>query len=680
MGRALLWMETALHGQRGALFPWAPVCMACGIGVFFAMPVEPPVWQLWGAAALGGLGLALARWAGFGVAVLLMALGLMVFGFALAGARTHRLAAPVLDFRYYGPIEGRVIGMDRSASDAVRLTLDRVVLERMDPQETPARVRVSLHGGAGAEIRPGMTALLTGHLSPPSGAVEPGGFDFRRHAWFLQLGAVGYTRVPVMALAPPGEGLRVFAARMWLSERVRDLLPGERGAFAAAIMSGDRSAMSQQTLADLRNTNLAHLLAISGLHMGLLAGVVFTALRLGLLLVPRLRHSWPVKKLAAGGALLAAAGYLALSGGNVATERAFVMAAVALVAVMLDRRALSLRSVALAALVILSLQPEALTGPGFQMSFAATTALVAVYERISLWRRGRDLPRWLMPVAGVVISSSVAGLATAPVGMAHFNTAASYGLIANLVAVPVMGLVVMPLGVVAALLMPLGLDWLPLAGMGLGLGWILAVAETVAGWPGAVRPVVAPGPWVLPLMALGGLLLCLWRGRGRLAGLAPMALALWLWSGAERPALLIADSGALVGVMTPEGRGLSRDSGAGFVAEVWLENDGAGRDQVAAATLWPGPREGRLAQVKLAGAEIFHAQGKRAQEGLICGGGGIVVASEPYVGGGDCRVFDPERLRATGAVAAWVMAEGLRWRQANPPGHWRLWWGGTRPQ
>ncbi|CAN0589484.1 unnamed protein product, partial [Ectocarpus sp. 12 AP-2014] len=177
----------------------------------------------------------------------------------------------------------------------------------------------SLHGTQGyLDPKPGQVVILTGHLSPPGGAVEPGGFDFRRHAWFLRLGAVGYTRKPVLLLEPAGEGLRVARMRLWLSARVQAALPGERGAFAAAIMTGDRSGMGQDTLQVLRDSNLAHLLAISGLHMGLLAGFVFAALRVALLLHPHVRHHWPVKKLAAGSALLAASGYLALSGGNVA--------------------------------------------------------------------------------------------------------------------------------------------------------------------------------------------------------------------------------------------------------------------------------------------------------------------------------------------------------------------------
>lgn len=661
MGRALAFFSTAILRQRGHLFPWAPVCLAVGIGIYFSLRFEPPVWLLTCCAGFALTGFLHTR-AGAFAGPLIGACALASLGFALAGARAHMVAGPVLDFRYYGAVEGRIVAIDRSGSDAVRLTLDRVVLERMAPDETPHRVRVSLHGEQGyITPEPGAVVILTGHLSAPGGAVEPGGFDFRRHAWFLRLGAVGYTRNPVLLLEPPGSGLATARARMWLSARVRDRLPGETGAFAAAIMAGDRSAMGQETLQALRDTNLAHLLAISGLHMGLLAGFVFAALRLGLLLSPHARHHWPVKKLAAFGALLAAMGYLSLSGGNVATERAFIMAAAALCALMLDRRALSLRSVAIAALVVLVLRPEALLGPGFQMSFAATTALVAVFERISLMQRGRNWPRWLGPVLSVVVSSAVAGAATAPVGMAHFNTAAQYGLLANLISVPVMGIVVVPMAVVAALLMPLGLDWIALWGMSLGLDWILGVAHEIAAWEGAVRPVVAPMPLVLPLIACGGLVLCLWRGRGRLAGLVPMAVAVLLWNDTERPPVLISDSGTLVGVMTEGGRALSRDRGSGFVAGTWLENDGRGGTQDSAAALWPGRNESRRAEARIDGLEILHIQGKRAARDLSrCRDGQVVIASVALNLPGGCRLFDPDSLRRSGSVALWPEPHGVR--------------------
>jgi competence protein ComEC len=648
--------------------------LAIGIGMYFKIRVEPPLWAL-GVACLGGLlGLFAARFM-HRLRIFVHAGALIALGFGMAGLRAHHVAGPVLDFRYYGAIEGRIVTIDRSASDALRLTLDRVVLERMDPAETPLRVRVSLHGQQGyIDPKPGMTIILTGHLGAPGGAVEPGGFDFKRHAWFLRLGAVGYTRTPVLMLEPSGRALPVERARKWLSARVTAALPGETGAFAAAIMSGDRSEMGQVTLNNLRDTNLAHLLAISGLHMGLLAGFVFSALRLGLLFAPHARHHWPVKKLAAIGALIASAGYLALSGGNIATQRAFVMVATALCAMLLDRRALSLRSVAMAALIVLTLRPEALLGPGFQMSFAATVALVAVFERLGALRGTGST--WLSGVLSVVVSSAVAGAATAPVGMAHFNRVAVFGLLANLVSVPVMGALVVPLGVLSVTLMPLGLDWIALKIMGLGLDWILFVARWVAAWPGATRPIVAPPGAVLPLIAFGGLILCLWRGRGKLVGLLPVLLGLLLWNSVARPEILIADNGALVGIMTEHGRALSRESGSGFIADNWLENDGQTGGQQAAAARWPGETVGRIASAQIAGTFITHLQGTRAAEGFTrCQRGEIVVSSVDLALDGPCEVFDPRRLSTTGSVAITLTGGGAQMTTAAEVSGRRLWHG-----
>ena len=254
--------------------------------------------------------------------------------------------------------------------------------------------------------------------------------------------------------------------------------------------------------------------------MGLLSAVVFGALRIALTLVPWIALRWPTRSIAAAGALVAASGYLLLSGGNVATERAFIMVAVALGALIIGRRALTLRAVAIAATIVLVLRPEALTGPGFQMSFAATTGLVAIFG----WLRNAEVslgPKWLTPAVATVISSAVAGGFTAPIGAAHFNTIAQYGLVANLLSVPLMGVLVMPAAVAALVMAPLGLEWIPLQVMGAGLRWILLVAQGVAEIDGAQGHVAAPGPWVLPLLALGFLWLLLWQGWLRFAGLGP---------------------------------------------------------------------------------------------------------------------------------------------------------------
>ena len=325
-------LQTAFARQHGHLFLWVPVLYAIGIGGYFALRFEPDrgMWTLGGVVALSLLLVALrlrdvAR-------CMAVALLLMLCGFAIAGGKAHRVAEETLGFRFYGAIEGRIIKVDRSASDAVRLTLDRVRLEGVRAARTPARVRIALHGQQGfVDPEPGVTVILTGHLSPPGGAVEPGGYDFRRQAWFQRLGAVGYTRTPVLALAPhDGRSwdLWVYRLRMRLSGAVQAALPGSVGAFAAAITTGDRSGIAEADYDALRASNLAHLLAISGLHMGLLTGFVFTCLRLVLAAIPGVALRWPTKKIAAAGALLAGGAYLMLSGGNVATERAFIMVAV----------------------------------------------------------------------------------------------------------------------------------------------------------------------------------------------------------------------------------------------------------------------------------------------------------------------------------------------------------------
>ncbi len=656
-----------LLAQRGHLLGWVPVCLSLGIGSYFSIAWEPPM----SALALLALGamilLAPVRALPEPVSPLASGLSLCLLGFVLAGMRTHAVAEPVLGWRYYGAVEGRVVAIDRSQSDALRLTLDRVRLDRVPPHRTPDRVRVSLHGDAADSIEPvpGLRVMTTAHLSPPSGPVEPGGFDFQRHAWFERLGAVGYTRVPLLGVAAAAEGqagLAVFRVRMAASAHLQRRLAGDVGGFAAAITTGDRSAMSRAALDDLRASNLAHLLAISGLHMGLLTAVVFGALRILLALIPIVALHWPTKAIAAVGALVAATGYLALSGGNVATERAYVMVAVALGALIIGRRALSLRAVAVAATIVLVLRPEVLMGPGFQMSFAATTALVAVFG----WLRGVEMawvPRWLKPALSVFISSAVAGFATAPIAAAHFNAIAHYGLIANLMSVPLMGVLVIPAAVLALVLYPVGLDGLALWAMGLGLRWILGVADYVAGLDGARGYVPGPGGWVLPLLSLGFLTLILWQGRLRWGGLAAMALAFVLWHGATRPALLIADTGTLVGVMTEEGRALSKAKGAGFVARNWLENDGDGVDQQIAAARWQG-------------AAIVHLSGKRALAAFNgCGPEEIVVTSvdAPQLEGAPCMVFDPARLKQTGAVALDPGPEGWRITTARELTGERLW-------
>ena len=673
----------ALGAARGRLLPWAPVFLSIGIGFYFALRVEPGAAVLAAAGLILGLctlgalrGPDLARVPATGLA-------LVAGGLLLASARTHLVSAPMLTFRYYGPVEGRIVDIDRSFSDQLRLTLDRVVLEDVAPERTPARVRVALHGDQGfTDPQPGLTVILSGHLSPPEGPVEPGGFDFQRLAWFSRLGGVGYTRSPVLAIAPPEGGLPLMAFRMRraISSAMQARMDGQPGAFAAALMTGDRSGVSQATNDALRGSNLSHLISISGLHMGLLTGFVFASCRYGLALIAPLALRLDTRKLAALLALFAAIFYLILAGPNVATRRAFVMAAVMLVAVLADRRAISLRSVAIAALIVLLLAPESLVEPGFQMSFGATVALIVAFKP---WAQAQHrIPAPLRPVAMLVLSSMAAGFATAPIAAAHFNRIAEYGLLANFLAVPLMGIVVMPAGVVAALLSGLGLAAPALWVMEKGTWAILLVADWVSGLDGAVVAVPTPPPTTLPLMALGGLAVLIARPLAlRAAGGVAVVAALALWGLADRPALLVAGDGSIIGLMGEKGRALSKPKGAGFVAKSWLEDDGdlAAQEDAFARPGLSG--EAGAFQAVVAGHPAWHFTGKGAatRAATACAGKGLVVLSTDWEGPvpTGCQIYDAAKLRETGALAVYADEGVLRIVSAKEVAGKRPW--NTRP-
>ncbi len=667
--------------------------MGLGIWLYFLASEEPSAWAIAVtlAAPLAMLPVALGSRAPW-MRLAVMALCLLSLGFAAATLRARLAAEPVLAGTLDATVEGRVVEISRSNSDSRRVTLSDVVIFGLARDETPAHVRITLLGGDFArDVRIGERIAVFAQIGPPGAPVEPGGFDFRRWAWFEGLGGVGFARGPAMS-APPAEvegplnrlADAVGRLRGDLSRGIQRAIPGENGAFASAILTGARDGVTRDALTALRDSNLAHLLAISGLHMGLLSALVFGVVRLGLSLIPAIALRYETKKLAAGAALLAGLGYLVLSGASVATQRAFVMAAAALIAVMLDRAPISLRALAAAALAILAFRPESLLNVGFQMSFAATTALIAVYEAA----RER---RWLQPAPGgrragaaaryaiaLALTSLIAGMATAPYAALSFNRLAAYGLIANLAAVPVMAFWVMPAGLLAATLAPLGLEDPALWVMGRGIGVILGVARFVADLPGAVRPVAAAHDAVLPLLTLGGLWLCIWRTWIRALGLAPLIGAFWIWAAVDtRPELLIAQDGRAIGLMGPQGRAVDRARGAGYDISTWLARDGDLADQEEAAQRPGLTRTERGAEGVLPnGWRVTLMRGRIDVSKLIdaCAPEVIVIAPrsvEPI--DAPCALFDRPRLTRSGAVAIRPAGAGISVDEALDDAAGRAW-------
>ncbi len=668
MGRTAL--AALLEVQRPNLALWAPVFFGLGIGVYFAVPAEPLPWAL---AALGGtillLGATATRVHGLARVALIAAI-LPAAGFETAALRSLVVAAPVLPGERTAAVEGRISGLSRSASDRTRVLLDRVVIHGLEPAATPRQVRISLDPGTAPEVlTPGQRVIVTARLSPPAGPSEPGGFDFRRTAWFDGIGAVGYARTPMVEMeGSRGWGFHQLAFRIQvlLSAHIRAIVPGQNGAFAAAVFTGDRSAIDREVEEHLRLSTLYHVVSIGGLHMSLLAGAMFAILRYGLALVPRLALVWPLKKIAAAVSIAVTFAYLAISGFEVAAQRAFITTTVFLVAVLIDRPALTLRSVALAAFVVLAFAPESLNNPGFQMSFAGTIALIAAFDGLrtrAWWQATQTEARWwyVKPVIAAFMTSLVAGLATAPFSVFHFNVLAQYGLLANLLAMPAIGLVVMPAAVVALLSAPLGLDWIALTAAGWGIGYFLEVSAWVAGLGGAASGVPEGPGAVLGLIALGGLFVVLWIGRARWFGLVPIALALLIWGAHERPEVLIAENGRLFGIRTETGRALSTDRGADYAAQTWLENDGdvASREEAAARGRFGRARNRIEAEVPGLGSIVYVGRSDPAGASADCAAAAVLIAPNwPSPPEGPCVFIGAERLRAEGALAIRLTPDG----------------------
>ncbi|MEE8188204.1 MAG: ComEC/Rec2 family competence protein [Kiloniellales bacterium] len=672
-----------LEAERERWALWLPVGFGLGVGGYFGLGQEPPGWL-----GVAGLLLALSlawlarRWPGFFVAAL--ALVVLTAGFGAAQLRTALVAAPVLQERL-GPVwlRGQAIEVEPRGR-GLRITLRHIKLAWLAPEETPARVRVTVANG-GEKIRPGDWLRLRAILRPPPGPAAPGAFDFARQAYFKRLGGVGFALGRPLRIEPPGPMDQsvvtrwTSAWRLWwsaqryrIARRIMAALPGEAGAVAAALMTGVRGAIPEQVMQAMRDSGLAHLLAISGLHVGLVAGLLFFGLRALLALIPRLALFYPIKKWAAVAAAAGALSYLLLTGATVPTQRAFLMVGLVLLAVVLDRSALTLRLVAWAALAVLAVAPESLLSASFQMSFAAVTALVAGYEvlrdrRARLFAERGLATRLSLYFSGVGLTSVIAGLATAPFAVYHFNRIAWFGLAANMLAVPVMALWIMPWAIVAFILMPFGAEGLALAPMGWGIDAVLWAAAWVAAWPGAVSIVPAMPVQGLVLVALGGTWLCLWRGPWRLYGLAAILGGGLLIPLATPPDVLASGDGKLFGLRTPDGEViLSSAKVRRFEAETWRRRLGGTK-----AAVWPRTGEsagGRLSCDPL--GCIYRARGQivalvQDSRALLddCALATVVISREP-LRRGQCKgsrvVIDRFDLWRHGGHALWLSEAGVR--------------------
>ncbi|MGP9821833.1 ComEC/Rec2 family competence protein [Salinarimonas sp. NSM] len=585
--------------ERRRLLPWGAVLFGIGILVFFQAQVGAGRTGLVlssAAALVAGIGALRLRSRSLAGGLALAGVAFLAAGFAAAVHRQQVVAAPVLVV----PAGGTVAGFVESLEDregGVRLVL------RIDDHDlpttaegslrTPLRVRVTLRGAGGNALAPGDWIEARVRLLPPPEAVRPGGYDFAKSAWFAGIGAVGGLVGEPRVLPPPrppglalAVAARLDALRNAVTARIAQTVGGQPGAVAAALVTGKRGLITEETNEVLRAAGVYHIVSISGLHMVLAAGTVFFGLRALLAAVPALALAWPIKKIAAGAAILAGALYCVFSGSAVATERALIMTTIVFGAVLLDRTALSMRNLALAALIVLVREPEALVGPSFQMSFSAVAGLIAGAEwQASRPRRpapppgriGRALRGVRNGLTGIVVTTLIATAATGPFAAFHFQVANPYGILGNVLALPLVTVLVMPAAVLGMALAPLGLDAPAWLGMGAGVAQVIAFSEWVAGLPGARVVVPAFGMHALGLLVAALLVATICVSRLRLLAL-PLAVAGMLAaSDPDRPDLYIDRDGRGLALRGPDGRLVVLGAPGDFVLAQWLVADGDSR-------------------------------------------------------------------------------------------------------
>ncbi len=662
------WLSTAAEAQQGRSMLWAPIALTFGIWGYFGLTAEPSWLFLAPLAAISMWLFWLSR-----SRPVLALLALVIVGFVSAKAKVDLIAAPAL--RATTPpllVTGTVEDHSPSGRGRQVIILGVESIESMAADFLPDRLRLTGSAKSG-EVAVGAHIKATAILAPLPTPVMPGGFDYGRQLWLDGIGGTGRIAGKIETLAgdPPLRlklAVTLESLRQAIGARIRNTLDGVTAAIAEALITGERGAIPREVNQSFQISGLAHVLSISGLHMVLVAGGVFWTIRAALATIPTLALRWPIKKWAAGAALAAGFFYMLLAGSSVATQRSYIMIAVMFFAILVDRPAISVRNLALAAVIILALEPDAAIQASFQMSFMAVLGLTAFYEFWSDWRKARDQEvrqqrHWSIRLAqksgvwlaAAIVTTIVAGGMSSIPAAYHFGRIAPYSLLANGLALPVISFGIMPMALAGFLLMPLGLETLPLWLMGKGIELMIAISDWVASLPSAAMVLPQQSPVSAMLMATGAAMLCLLRGQARLAGLIVVVAGLFLGSRQPMPDILIERIAATVAIVDPEGMLVPAPGRKGrFVVSKWLQANGeeALPPEAAKREGWNCDENRCTAHVR--GKTLTFAQKEGSP--LPCEGIDILIANYPLRGA--CKTvplrIDRFDVWKNGAHALWI--------------------------
>ncbi len=711
--RRLLFQAFELELAERRFFLWLPVAAGTGAVWYLLADREPSLWYAAAAAAVFASlafvlrGKRLAR--GIALALCCLCLGLLS-----ASWRTARVAAPVIDRIRIVTLAGFVEEMDFRRTGA-RFLLRPVEAEGLAPDATPYRVRLTLARTppfeAGAYVR------LKARLLPPAQASLPGGYDFARDAWFAKIGAVGSVlgHVDVMTpLAPPdllsSFMMAVDRGRNALARRVYTTIGGEPGAIAAAMVTGKRDLLSDDTKEIIREAGIFHIITISGVQMTLVAGIFFVGLRRLLALSPTLALRYPIKKWAAAAAILGAIFYDILTGSRVGTERALIMTTIMLAAVLVERQSLSMRNLAIAAVIVIAFEPEALLDASFQLSFAAVAALVAVFEARSAFavrRRQENFGRAPLAIASawkerlalireqlghgpaaLIFATFCATTATASFMAYDFHELSPYVLIGNPLTLLIIEVFAVPGALLGTLLYPLGLDGFVWHYVGLGISFVLWAARLIGSLPGATLHVTAFAPWAIVFLTFAVLSAVIWRSALLRMSAIPLVV-IGLCGAANGPSfdMAIAATGDALALRGADGTlSVLGHHPSLFSAEQWLRADADSRDPREAVDKSACDRIGCVG-ILPDGRAVSLVIDRHAFAEDCLRADVVVTPLYAPVGCAAPLVLDRERLKETGAVLLTMRGRAWAMTTARSPDEDRPWspapkpnWGESRPR
>jgi competence protein ComEC len=665
----------AAERQQQAL--WLPVAMGAGILFYFSLRSEPNYRLIWLAPCLIILAILTTRRLPFCGWLCALAAA-SSFGFAVALWHAQKAPPPISPPMRAVMVEGIIQNVE-PLPQGLRVTLAEARLGPEAPM-LERSLRLRLRNDDPARPAPGDLLRVRSLIRPPSAPAYPGAWDFQRAAYFSGQGGIGFAIGAAEITPSAGEAPPLSGLRRNLEARVMAALPGAAGAISAALLTGSQSAIPVTDLTAMRDSGLAHLLSVSGLHIAIVMSVSFWVCRLLVALYRPWALRVPGKLMAGCAALLAGGFYMLLTGAQVPMQRSFAMACLVTLAILAGRKAISLRGLGWAAAVVMVFDPASLLGPSFQMSFAAVLALIAGWEALQpRLAKLRASYGWIgrvgLAVMGLVLTSILAGAATAPFGLAHFGRLQWYGVAANAVAVPLTSFIVMPAGMLAAALMPLGLERPALWVMGLGVEGVLWVARLVAAWPGATQAAKPIPAWGLMVFSFGLCWLCLWRRWWRVFGVVPIMLGLCSAAFVQPPHILVSGDARLIAISAADTLFVQRQQGASSLTrDWWLRLYG----QNGAAPL---PAEGSTAEDKLRcsveGCVFNEGPGAfLARRGTIaaqCGVVAVIVSAEPIRQ--RCRqsiVIDRFSVWRDGPHAIWLLPSGAQvisdraWRGNRP--------------